>query len=192
VPDVIQWRKVLGSFQLTIPVQTKQVLLEPEERLLSVLRWIAKSIPQDNRWHPVFHRYLKQIAGRVDALGGDSTQVSPSSSGDWKAGARCRTWSLVVAVLLGALLASLGSLTGAALTVVPPLFAVCLVVAAAMWFKKCHPRLSGWLRELLAGAGLGAAVLAVLALAGITAPQLIPILCGLTILAAVAYLSDRY
>jgi len=68
VQDVIKWRKVLGSFQLTIPVQTKDVLLEPEQRLLSVLRWISRSIPQDNRWRPVFDRYLEQIEGRVDAL----------------------------------------------------------------------------------------------------------------------------
>ncbi len=89
---VIKWRKVLGSFQLTIPVQTKEALREPEERLLSVLRWISGSIPHGNRWHPVFRRYLEQTAGRVDALGGDSSQASPSSSGDWKARSRCKTW----------------------------------------------------------------------------------------------------
>jgi hypothetical protein len=190
--DVIKWRKVLGSFQLTIPVQTKEILLEPEQRLLSVLRWISRSIPRDNRWHPVFSRYLEQIAGRVDALGGDSSQVSASSLGDWKAGARCKTWGRLVAILLGVLLALLGSLTGAALAVVPPLLALLLGMIAVAWFKKCHPASSAWLRIFLTGAGLGAAILAILTLVGITAPQLIPVLCALTILAAVVYLLGRY
>jgi hypothetical protein len=189
--EVIKWRKVLGSFQVTIPVQTKAVLLEPEQRLLSVLRWISRSIPHDNRWRPVFSRYLEQIAGRVDALGGDSSQVSASSSGDWKAGARCKTWGRLVAALLAVLLASLGSLTGAALAVVPPLLALFLVVMAVAWCKKCRPKTSGWLRTLLAGIGLGAALLAILTLVGITAPQLIPVLCALIVLAAVVYLLGR-
>ena len=51
-------------------------------RLLSVLRWIAKAIPQRNRWHPVFERYLKQIEVRVEALGGDPSKIYPSSTGD--------------------------------------------------------------------------------------------------------------
>jgi hypothetical protein len=82
VKDVIEWRRVLGSFQLSIPVERKHALLGPEERLLSVLRWIAKGIPHHNRWHPVFRRYVKQIAGRLSALGGDPNQILPSPSGD--------------------------------------------------------------------------------------------------------------
>ena len=73
---------------------------------------------------------------------------------------------------LGGLLASLGSLTGATLAVVPPLFAACSVVVVALWFKKCHPRPIRWLREIKAGAGLGAALQAILVLVGVTAPQL--------------------
>ena len=78
----IQWRKVVGTFQISIPVVAKGVLLEPDERLLSVLRWIAQAIPTRNRWRPVFERYLKQIADRVTALGGDPSTIYPSSSGD--------------------------------------------------------------------------------------------------------------
>ena len=73
---------MLGSFQLNIPVETREVLLGPEERLLSVLRWIAKGMPNHNRWHPVFRRYLEQIAGRVSALGGNPSKILPSPSGD--------------------------------------------------------------------------------------------------------------
>jgi hypothetical protein len=78
----IEWRRVLGAFQLTIPVKPKAALLEREERLLSVLRWIAEAIPHHNRWYPVFRRYLKQVGGRVSAFGGDPNQILPSPSGE--------------------------------------------------------------------------------------------------------------
>ncbi len=74
-------RHTLGAFQLQIPVRTKTVMLEPEERNLSVLRWIQQTIPNENRWFPVFERYVNVIADRVDALGGDSTKIRPSPDG---------------------------------------------------------------------------------------------------------------
>ncbi len=65
------WQRVLGVFHLSIPVSTKALLLHPEERLLSVLRWIEKAIPSGNRWLPVFKRYVGQIADRVTFMGGN-------------------------------------------------------------------------------------------------------------------------
>jgi hypothetical protein len=82
VPAEVEWRRVLGAFQLTIPVRNKEALLVREERELSVLRWIAEAIPRQNRWHPVFHRYLSQIAARVSAFGGNPTQILPSPTGE--------------------------------------------------------------------------------------------------------------
>jgi len=76
------WRKVLGAFQLTMPVHAKETLLVKEERILSVMRWIAEGIPSDNRWHAVFQRYLQEIAGRVIVFGGDPGQILPSPTGD--------------------------------------------------------------------------------------------------------------
>ncbi len=76
------WRQVLGAFQLTIPVGVKRLLLPREERDLSVLRWIAESIPANSRWSQVFPRYVEEIAGRVQAFGGDPTQILPSPTGD--------------------------------------------------------------------------------------------------------------
>ena len=75
------WRRVLGAFQLTIPVKTKQTLLLREERHLAVLRWIAEAIPHDSRWHPVFQRYIDVIGGRVRTFGGDPTRILPSPTG---------------------------------------------------------------------------------------------------------------
>src|SRR5262249_35976761 len=63
--EEIEWRRVIGAFQLTIPVKAKEELLLTEERQLAVLRWIAESIPYSNRWYPVFIRYLQQVVGRV-------------------------------------------------------------------------------------------------------------------------------
>jgi hypothetical protein len=80
--DLIEWRRVFGAFQLTIPVKRKDVILPVEERRLSVLLWIAKSIPHHNRWHPVFRRYLHQIAGRVTVFGGDPGDILPSPTGE--------------------------------------------------------------------------------------------------------------
>ena len=58
--DVIRWRQILGSFQISIPVETKEVLLAPEERLLAVLR--SGSAPG----------HVKQVTERFDDVRGVS------------------------------------------------------------------------------------------------------------------------
>lgn len=79
---LIRWRKVIGSFQVSMPVRTREVMLEPEERLLAVLKWIDLSIPPTDRWSPVFTRYVQVVADRVKALGGDPDKIQPSPSGN--------------------------------------------------------------------------------------------------------------
>ena len=79
----LQWRRTLGLFKLNIPVGTKASLLESEERTLSIMRWIGKSIPVQSRWFPVFGRYLGQLAERVQEMGGDPVLVLPTSTGNW-------------------------------------------------------------------------------------------------------------
>jgi hypothetical protein len=78
----IGWRRVTGAFQLNIPVKNKETLLIPEERNLSVMRWIGEAIPHQNRWYPVFQRYLQQLGERVIVFGGDPKLVLPSPTGD--------------------------------------------------------------------------------------------------------------
>jgi len=80
---VLDERRILGSFQITVPVTTKERILPGEQRALSVLRWIQPAIPRENRWYFVYERYLAQIAERVGALGGDPGKVYPSPNGDW-------------------------------------------------------------------------------------------------------------
>jgi hypothetical protein len=77
------WRRVLGVFRLDIPVATKGSLLERERRTLSIMRWIAQSIPIESRWYPVFVRYLEQIVVRVEEMGGNPVEVLPSPGGEW-------------------------------------------------------------------------------------------------------------
>ncbi len=74
----IRWRRTVGAFELAIPIHTKRVLLEPEERLLSLLRWVQKAIPKQSRWFSVFERYLDYIGDRVIGFGGDPAQVPAS------------------------------------------------------------------------------------------------------------------
>jgi hypothetical protein len=79
--ELPRWRHIVGSYQITIPVRTKEVLVAPEIRLLSVLRWILKSMSTDDRWYAVFSKYVGMISQRVAALGGDPTHVEPSPLG---------------------------------------------------------------------------------------------------------------
>jgi hypothetical protein len=75
-------RRIIGSFQITIPVRTATEILPGEIRKLSVLRHIGESIPATNRWHPVWTRYLGEIADRVTGLGGNPDEVFPSPTGE--------------------------------------------------------------------------------------------------------------
>ena len=62
--------RTTGAFKLTIPISTKALLLAPEERYYSVMKWVAEAIPPTGRWHKVMQRYLAQLAGRVAFMGG--------------------------------------------------------------------------------------------------------------------------
>jgi hypothetical protein len=78
---VTNWRYVVGTFQIKIPVTTKEVILFPEENTLAILKWRLQSMSPTNRWYPVLQRYVSYIAARVDGLGGDSTTIAPSLQG---------------------------------------------------------------------------------------------------------------
>jgi hypothetical protein len=75
------WRYVVGTFQVKIPVSTKDVLLLPEENTLAIMKWRLSRTPASNRWYPVLQRYISYIAGRVDGLGGNSGSIQPSPTG---------------------------------------------------------------------------------------------------------------
>lgn len=182
-------RHIVGSFQLTIPVRAKADILPGQQRLLSNLRWIERAIPAGNRWAPVFGKYVNQVAHRVDALGGDSSKVAPSASGQWQQAYRaCLLLTLLSALLIAALVIGGGMQTGGVLVIGGIPVVVLLAGTVYMWRKKCRPTACQLLRALLAGAGLGVIVLAVLATFGTSAPQLFPVLgvsAGFVVAAAI-------
>jgi hypothetical protein len=187
LPDMT-WRTVLGAFQLTIPVKTKAELLESEARQLSVLRWIQEAIPPDNLWYAVFNQYVGKIANRVDAFGGDSSQVKASSTGDWQKVRLCRTLAVICAVSLAVFLIALSVMSN---WVAVAVIAVFLVAIALTWVIQCQPQVCSKLRVIVAGAGIGASILAILVLFGASSPQLVPVLCGAVALTALTAVIGR-
>jgi hypothetical protein len=162
-------RAILGAFQLSIPVSTKAVLLEPEIRKLSVLRHIARSIPQDDQWHHVFVRYLEQIADRVRGFGGDPDRVAPSPDGSGRdeAAERCKRHGWVFAALLALLVIIAGwhPLPG---YVAETIVAIGVVASFVVWRKTCAPSVRAIILSTLIGLIAGIALLAVLLLLGLT------------------------
>jgi len=181
-------RRVLGAFQITVPVTVKEAMLAHEQRALAVLRFILEAIPPENRWFLVFQRYVGQIADRVGALGGDPRTVIASSSGEVKDAAvqTCAWLSWTTAALLCALIVVLGVLQGGALTVVATILAILLVLVGGWWAWRCRPTLCRLLRVFIAGDGVAAALLAIIALLGAVTPQLVSVLGVSVVLAVIA------
>jgi hypothetical protein len=74
-------RYIVGSFQVKIPVSTSKAMLSAEETTLAILKARLEAMPRTDRWYPVLLRYIGQIAGRVDGLGGDANAIPPSLLG---------------------------------------------------------------------------------------------------------------
>ncbi|MBW2662458.1 MAG: hypothetical protein JRD93_10825 [Deltaproteobacteria bacterium] len=171
---LVDWRHIVGSWQLTIPVRKKADILPAQQRLLSNLRWIERSIPTGNRWVPVFGKYVGQVADRVDALGGDSSKVAPSASGQWQQAYRiCRLLSLISALLIVALVVGGGTQTGGVVVLGGIPLVALLAGTVYLWRKRCRPTNCQLLRALLVGSGIGAIILALLAVFWISTMQLI-------------------
>lgn len=171
---LVRERRILGAFQITMPVSVKEEMLEHEARLLSNLRWIGLAIPVFSRWHPVFNRYVGYVADRVDALGGDASLVSASPSGDWRrVNALCRFLGLMMVVLIAAFFLGMAFLPF-------PFMAVVLIGVLAMlaWgirigLKHCRPGICKGLKMVMYGAGLAVAALALTAMLGYSTPKLV-------------------
>jgi hypothetical protein len=75
------WRYVVGTFAVRIPVTTRRVMLPLEETTYSILKWRYEQMDGIDRWRPVLARYLDYIAGRIDGLGGNIGTIEPSPYG---------------------------------------------------------------------------------------------------------------
>jgi hypothetical protein len=193
-------REVIGTFQLSVLVGTRDTILPEEERTLAVLRHIALSIPAENRWFPVFNRYVGSIADRVRGLGGDPDLVKPSPDGTDSArlgsrpetsapgeGICCRFPRMAVA-FLAVLVVALG------LPASVPVLVLCVVAGLAAlgvllaWQRLCRPGLCAFLGVLLAGFAAGAGLLAVLTLLGLGGAAAPAVIAGAAVVAGVAAL----
>lgn len=185
------WRRVCGAFQLAIPVGEKHTLLDEEARMLSVLRWIEQAIPPANRWYAVFSRYVAEMAGRVDGFGGDSDKVAASPTGQWRlAYSRCLLLMAGTVLLIAILLIGSGIQTDGSLLLGGIPVGAVLAGTLYLWWKRCRPGVCKLLGALLAGAGIGTVILALLAVIGLTAPQTVAsLVVGAGVTAATAVVS---
>jgi hypothetical protein len=83
---LLTWRKILGSFQLAIKIETRAQSLPKIEQNLSLLRWILSTIPTTDRWYPILLRYVGAVADQITNLGGDPSAIPPSATGTWPGG----------------------------------------------------------------------------------------------------------
>jgi len=79
--DFRNWRYVVGTFQVRIPVTTQDVMLFPEQNTLAIMKWRLQHMAPTNRWYPVLQRYISYISGRVAGLGGDPDAIPASPNG---------------------------------------------------------------------------------------------------------------
>ena len=80
-PPVTDWRYIVGTFQVTIPVSLEEPLLWPEENTLAIMKWRFLNTPLTSRWHPVLQRYLSYLVGRVNGFGGKAGAIPASPNG---------------------------------------------------------------------------------------------------------------
>jgi Pro-kumamolisin, activation domain len=78
---LFNWRYVVGSFQITVPVEKDEEILPQDENLLAVLKWRQTILAKTSRWYPILQRYITHIEGRILGMCGDPTRILPSSLG---------------------------------------------------------------------------------------------------------------
>ncbi len=76
------WRYIVGTFAVSIPVTTANVMLPIEDNTLAIMKWKLEQTSPANRWHPVLKRFIGYIEACVNGLGGyaSSTKASPWGS----------------------------------------------------------------------------------------------------------------
>jgi hypothetical protein len=75
------WRYVVGTFLVKIPVAPEASLRASEENTYAILLWRLGLLSHSSRWFPVLQRYVAYIASRVDGFGGNAGAIEPSPSG---------------------------------------------------------------------------------------------------------------
>jgi len=73
--------RIVGTTQFDIHVKTRDEIAPGLVRKFSVLKHISLSIPDDNRWRPVFDRYLGEMGDRLRGIDVDPDDVEPNPTG---------------------------------------------------------------------------------------------------------------
>jgi hypothetical protein len=181
--------RIVGSVTIEMPV-SKAAFLRPEaERQLSFMGHIAVTLAPLDRWRPLIERLVAHLAARVDALGGNSSNVSPNPDGTgkpyrasgWRPGQPfpsggfhsgpeagdgsdedCLCWpGWGVAAALALALVALGMLPPAAALLVAVLAVLAIALCGYCWSHLCRGRfLCRLLDKLVLGAVAATGVLA--------------------------------
>ncbi len=75
------WRYVVGTFQVKIPVATEGDLLGAEENTYAIMSWRLSQLSPSSRWFLVLQRYVSLLGERVAGMGGDPSTITPSPNG---------------------------------------------------------------------------------------------------------------
>lgn len=78
---MLNWRYVVGTFAVRIPVTTAETMLPLEGNTLAIIKWRLSQMVPSNRWVPVLKRYIGLIEGRIQGLGGNPGTIDPSPWG---------------------------------------------------------------------------------------------------------------
>ena len=166
-------RRVIGAFQISIPVRQAATILPEDSRTLSVLRRIAQSLSPADHWYPIFQRYLGQLSDHVGGLGGNPDDIHPNRDGSGRPEPQPQAPPCSEKWVYAALLA--GALTGIAVApiVSAPFSAIAIIIAIAFacrWWIRCRPRRCDLLTLTLAATAIAAALTAIAAVAGAGKP----------------------
>lgn len=77
----VNWRYVVGAFQMRVPVERDELILPREENLLAILKWRLQRLPVTDRWYPVLQRWINVVTSRVRGFGGNPAKIAPSPLG---------------------------------------------------------------------------------------------------------------
>lgn len=91
IPDAVgnpgqvnrNWRYVVGTFAVRIPVTTPKVMLPVEDNTLAIMKWRLSQMTPNDRWYPVLQRYIGYVVARINGLGGDPNGIKPSPWGSY-------------------------------------------------------------------------------------------------------------
>jgi hypothetical protein len=75
------WRYIVGTFAVRIPVTTGKIMRPLEENTLAIMKWRLAQWSPGDRWYPILLRYIDYISKRVDGVGGNSSAIQASPWG---------------------------------------------------------------------------------------------------------------